>query len=101
MPPFHLMAKPSSLHCNIRYYIEANQSQREDFVWQGEPTLPGLDFYNQVVKYQQKFANGKRSPMQFKLTALPQTASGPFDITDLYFPPPNSQASSDYGKTYF
>ncbi|HHW7473921.1 TPA: anaerobic sulfatase maturase [Mannheimia haemolytica] len=89
---FHLMAKPSSFHCNIqceycfylskeqtippeksqfmndetlqnyiRHYIEANQSQRVDFVWQGgEPTLLGLDFYKQAVKYQQKFANGKQ-----------------------------------------
>lgn len=45
----------------IRHYIEANQSQRVDFVWQGgEPTLLGLDFYKQAVKYQQKFANGKQ-----------------------------------------
>ncbi len=26
----------------------------------GEPTLLGLDFYKQAVKYQQKFANGKQ-----------------------------------------
>lgn len=88
---FHLMAKPSSFHCNIkceycfylekeqslpkektqfmgdstlenyvRNYIQSSQSQRVEFVWQGgEPTLLGVDFYRQAVKYQQKYANGK------------------------------------------
>ena len=88
---FHLMAKPSSFHCNIkceycfylekeqtipaektvfmsdetlqnyiRNYIESSSGNRVEFVWQGgEPTLLGLDFYKQAVKYQQKFANGK------------------------------------------
>lgn len=88
---FHLMAKPSSFHCNIkceycfylekehsippektqfmsdetlrnyvRNYIESSQHNRVEFVWQGgEPTLLGVEFYKQAVKYQQEFANGK------------------------------------------
>nr|WP_179109953.1 anaerobic sulfatase maturase [Rodentibacter ratti] len=86
---FHLMAKPSSFHCNIKceycfylskenqlsshqfmddhtlknyikHYIQSTQQQRVEFVWQGgEPTLMGLDFYKKAVQYQQQFSQGK------------------------------------------
>lgn len=87
---FHLMAKPSSFHCNIQCeycfylekeqhfgknaafmspetlknyiqnYIESHDGERVEFAWQGgEPTLLGLDFFQQAVAFQQQFANGK------------------------------------------
>ena len=39
----------------IRQYIEAQQVDEINFAWQGgEPTLMGLDFFRQAVRYQQK-----------------------------------------------
>ena len=39
----------------IRQYIEAQQVNDINFAWQGgEPTLMGLDFFRQAVRYQQK-----------------------------------------------
>ncbi len=39
----------------IRQYIHAQNASEITFAWQGgEPTLPGLDFYQQVIRYQQK-----------------------------------------------
>ncbi|QIW16637.1 anaerobic sulfatase maturase [Pasteurellaceae bacterium RH1A] len=98
---FHLMAKPSSFHCNIqceycfylekesqfgrkaaymsqetlrnyvKNYIESVASQRVEFAWQGgEPTLLGLDFFKQAVKFQQEFANGKQITNAFQTNGL-------------------------------
>ncbi|MDO4697920.1 MAG: anaerobic sulfatase maturase [Pasteurellaceae bacterium] len=85
---FQLMAKPTGSICNIDckycFYLEKphlNQRRMDDdilesyiknyiqlapqkeltFLWQGgEPTLAGLDFYQQAVELQRKYANGKR-----------------------------------------
>lgn len=85
---FQLMAKPTGSICNIDckycFYLEKphlNQRRMDDeilesyiknyiqlapqkeltFLWQGgEPTLAGLDFYQQAVALQRKYANGKR-----------------------------------------
>lgn len=98
---FHLMAKPSSFHCNIqceycfylekeqyfgqkatfmspetlknyiRNYIESHSGSRVEFAWQGgEPTLLGLDFYKQAVRYQQQFANGKTIHNAFQTNGI-------------------------------
>ena len=72
MNSFQLMAKPTGSICNldckycfylekphlnqramtnevleayIKSYIEATPQQQVTFLWQGEPTLAGLDFY--------------------------------------------------------
>src|SRR3954453_12449146 len=45
----------------IKKYIETQGAPVVSFVWQGgEPTLMGLDFYKKVIKFQKKYANGKR-----------------------------------------
>ncbi|MDH2997726.1 anaerobic sulfatase maturase [Pasteurellaceae bacterium LFhippo2] len=98
---FHLMAKPSSFHCNIkceycfylnkeeivthqtrfmsdetlenyvRNYIESQAHNTVNFVWQGgEPTLLGLDFFKQAVRFQQKFANGKTITNAFQTNGI-------------------------------
>ncbi|PSW22150.1 anaerobic sulfatase maturase [Photobacterium sanctipauli] len=102
---FHMMAKPTSFHCNlkcdycfylekedtfspatdprtnymgdgtlkryVRDYIRSQDSDEIDFAWQGgEPTLAGLDFYKQVVKYQQQYAEGKRITNSFQTNAI-------------------------------
>jgi uncharacterized protein len=45
----------------IRQYIEAQPTAEVDFAWQGgEPTLAGLEFFQEVVRLQRRFADGKR-----------------------------------------
>lgn len=44
----------------VRKYIESQPGEIVTFAWQGgEPTLPGISFYEKVVKLQEKYANGK------------------------------------------
>ena len=41
----------------VKQYIESQQVPEVIFAWQGgEPTLMGLDFFKQVIHYQQKHA---------------------------------------------
>ncbi|WP_439845061.1 anaerobic sulfatase maturase [Aeromonas veronii] len=55
----------------IREYIRSQHSQQIDFSWQGgEPTLAGLDFYRNVVAYQQKYADGKHITNSFQTNAI-------------------------------
>ncbi|VFS46006.1 Anaerobic sulfatase-maturating enzyme homolog YdeM [Budvicia aquatica] len=55
----------------VRDYIRAQDDEEIDFAWQGgEPTLAGLDFYRQVVKYQQRYADGKRITNSFQTNAV-------------------------------
>lgn len=45
----------------VRQYIESQDVPEISFAWQGgEPTLLGVDFFRRVMKYQQRYANGKR-----------------------------------------
>ncbi len=45
----------------IKQYIESQKVPVVSFVWQGgEPTLMGIDFYRKALKFQNKYANGKR-----------------------------------------
>ena len=40
----------------VKQYIEAQQINEVTFAWQGgEPTLMGVDFFRQAVRYQQKY----------------------------------------------
>ncbi|QIM64849.1 anaerobic sulfatase maturase [Frederiksenia canicola] len=87
MHPFQLMSKPTGSICNldcsycfylekphsnqirmsdevlehyVRDYLQHSPQQHVTFLWQGgEPTLAGLEFYQQAVNFQQKYANGK------------------------------------------
>lgn len=48
------------LESYIRQYIEAQPGAHVSFAWQGgEPTLLGLGFFQDVVRWQKKYANGK------------------------------------------
>ncbi|WP_019617098.1 anaerobic sulfatase maturase [Psychromonas ossibalaenae] len=106
---FHMMAKPTSYHCNlkcdycfylekeevlpeipeqqkskthgymteaalkryVRDYIRSQDSDDIDFAWQGgEPTLAGLDFYRNAVKYQKMYADGKNISNSFQTNAI-------------------------------
>ncbi|PJG86296.1 anaerobic sulfatase maturase [Conservatibacter flavescens] len=99
-PHFHLMAKPSSFHCNIqceycfyldkeqdfgqrafmsqdtlknyiKNYIQSTASNLVEFAWQGgEPTLLGLDFFKRAVEFQQQFANGKTITNAFQTNGI-------------------------------
>ncbi|MDU4095670.1 MAG: anaerobic sulfatase maturase, partial [Pantoea sp.] len=44
----------------IKKTIAAQQADVVDFLWQGgEPTLPGLDFYQRAVRLQAEYCGGK------------------------------------------
>ena len=61
-------AEKSSLRMNdsvlesfISKYIRSQDIPEISFVWQGgEPTLLGLDYFNKVISFQKKYADGKR-----------------------------------------
>ncbi|NDL65606.1 anaerobic sulfatase maturase [Acerihabitans arboris] len=45
----------------IKQYIDATAGDEVMFAWQGgEPTLAGIDFYADALRYQQRYARGKR-----------------------------------------
>ncbi len=51
----------------VRQYIEAQEVSEVSFAWQGgEPTLMGLDFFERVVAFQKRYANGKRIANAFQ-----------------------------------
>ncbi len=55
----------------VRDYIGSQDTDEIDFAWQGgEPTLAGLDFYRNVVKYQQQYADGKTITNSFQTNAV-------------------------------
>jgi uncharacterized protein len=57
----HWRMSPQVLENYIRQYIAAQDAPQVDFTWQGgEPTLLGLEFFQDVVRLQQQFAYGRR-----------------------------------------
>lgn len=55
----------------VRDYIASQDSDFIDFSWQGgEPTLAGLDFYRQAVKFQQQYAKGKTITNSFQTNGV-------------------------------
>ncbi|OOS00311.1 anaerobic sulfatase maturase [Haemophilus paracuniculus] len=55
----------------IKNYIESHSENRVEFAWQGgEPTLLGLDFFKQAVRFQQIFANGKTITNAFQTNGI-------------------------------
>ena len=52
---------PDILESYIRQYIQSQDLPEIQFAWQGgEPTLLGVDYFKQVVRLQEKYANGKK-----------------------------------------
>ena len=48
----------------VKQYIEAQEVNEVTFAWQGgEPTLMGVDFFRQAIRYQQKY---RRPGMQIQ-----------------------------------
>jgi uncharacterized protein len=63
--------KPETLERFIRDYIEAQDIPEITFAWQGgEPTLLGVEFFEQAVQFQQQFANGKRINNAFQTNGI-------------------------------
>jgi uncharacterized protein len=61
------------LEAFVRQYISAQDVPEVNFAWQGgEPTLLGLEFFQEVVRLQKKYADGKRisNAVQTNGTAL-------------------------------
>lgn len=55
----------------VRDYIASQDCDDIDFAWQGgEPTLAGLDFYRNAVKYQKIYAAGKKITNSFQTNAI-------------------------------
>jgi len=62
-----------TLRAYVRSYIAAQPTPEVEFTWQGgEPTLMGLDFFENAVRLQREFANGKtiRNTLQTNGTLL-------------------------------
>src|SRR5260370_10720398 len=48
------------LEAYVRQYIQAQPGEHVSFAWQGgEPTLLGIPFFERVLEFQNKYANGK------------------------------------------
>ena len=57
------------LESYIREYIAAQAGPEVVFDWQGgEPTLAGVDFFQQALALQKKYAQGKKSATPFRPT---------------------------------
>jgi uncharacterized protein len=55
----------------IRQKIENHRMPKVSFSWQGgEPTLLGIDFFQEVVRLQRKFANGKEIENGFQTNGI-------------------------------
>ncbi len=59
------------LESYIRQYIEAQNSPRVTFAWQGgEPTLLGIGFFQKAVELEKKYADGKRIENAFQTNGI-------------------------------
>ncbi|MGB8031019.1 MAG: anaerobic sulfatase-maturation protein [Terracidiphilus sp.] len=59
------------LESYIRQYIEAHDTPVVHFAWQGgEPTLLGVEYFQQVVAMQKQYANGKRIANAFQTNGV-------------------------------
>ncbi len=59
------------LESYIRQKCEVGDAPAENFAWQGgEPTLLGVDYFRNVVRLQQKYANGKKIENAFQTNGI-------------------------------
>ncbi len=93
---------PETLDLYIQQYIEAQPGHEVQFAWQGgEPTLLGVAYFENVVRLQAKYANGKQiqNALQTNGTLLDDawgrfladnqflvgvSIDGPADLHDIY-----------------
>lgn len=93
---------PETLELYIQQYIEAQPGHEVQFAWQGgEPTLLGVAYFENVVRLQAKYANGKQiqNALQTNGTLLDDawgrfladnqflvgvSLDGPADLHDIY-----------------
>ena len=62
---------PDVLEQFIKQKIEGQDAAIISFVWQGgEPTLPGVDYFEEVVRLQKKYANGKNIENGFQTNGV-------------------------------
>ncbi len=55
----------------VRQYIEAQEAPVISFAWQGgEPTLLGVEFFQRVVAFQSKYANGRKIENGFQTNGV-------------------------------
>ncbi len=55
----------------IKQKIEGQEIETVSFVWQGgEPTLPGVDYFREVVRLQRKYAGGKHIENGFQTNGI-------------------------------
>jgi len=53
--------RPEVLEAYIRQYIESQNTPEVTFAWQGgEPTLLGLDYFQQIIELQRKHSGGRK-----------------------------------------
>jgi uncharacterized protein len=71
-PKVEKWAMPAEvLESYIRQYIEAHDTPIVNFAWQGgEPTLLGVDYFRNLVRLQEKYANGKRIQNAFQTNGV-------------------------------
>jgi len=51
----------------IRQYIASQQTETVSFIWQGgEPAMAGIPFFENVIKWQQQYAGGKKIENAFQ-----------------------------------
>ena len=63
--------QPAVLESYIRQYIEAQDAPVISFAWQGgEPTLLGVDYFRNIVRLQQRYANGKQIANAFQTNGV-------------------------------
>ena len=63
--------QPEVLEAYISQYIEAQPSEDVSFAWQGgEPTLLGVDYFQNVLDLQKKHAGGKRIHNAFQTNGV-------------------------------
>ena len=62
---------PEVLESFIRQYIEQQNAEEIYFAWQGgEPTLLGVDYFEEIVALENKYANGKHIHNAFQTNGV-------------------------------
>lgn len=66
-----LVMDDKTLDNYVRKYIESQNVDIVDFIWQGgEPTLAGVDFYKKAIYFQKKYSKGKKINNYFQTNGV-------------------------------